>query len=58
MKKRDSFAVPVQKGAIDPNPKTMKTMTHTERLNERAEEMTKTRWGQRMDLQTPRKGKK
>ena len=58
MSKKDSFSVPVQKGSIDPNPKTMKTMTHTERLIERADEMNKTRWGQRMDLHTPRKGKK
>lgn len=55
MKKGEKFSVPVQKGPIVENPKSMKTMTHTERLVERGEELQKTKWGQHTDLHIPKK---
>lgn len=55
--KKNKQPVPVQKGKIDPNPMTMKQLTHTQRLAERSEEIKGIRKGQHTDLHTPRKGR-
>lgn len=47
--------VPVQKGEIVANPKTMKQMTYPERVKERQSEISERRRGQTLDLRTPRK---
>ena len=51
------YDVPVQKGEIDSNPRTMKTTPYPERKAERREEMQEIRRGQTMDFVTPRQRK-
>lgn len=52
---RERCEVPVQKGEINPNPKTSKTMDHSEKLVERSAELDKLKWGQTMEYKVPRK---
>ena len=58
MSKKVNHDVPVQKGKIISNPPTMKQMTYSERVKERAQEITGVRRGQHTDLHTPKQGKK
>ena len=53
MKKESS--VQVQKGEIKPDMKTMKTMTHNERLSERSQELRDQRDGMTLKLHKPKK---
>jgi hypothetical protein len=50
--------VPIQKGAINANQKTMKTMTHSEKVNERAGQLKTLKSGQSLTLHTPKTGKR
>jgi hypothetical protein len=53
-----SKKVPVQKGSIDPNPMTMKQMTHPQKVAQAREEQALRRSGQTMTLHEPRSSKK
>lgn len=53
MKKSDR-QVPVQKGPINPNPTTLKQMTHSERLKDRAHELSELKRCQTLDYKSPR----
>ena len=46
--------VEVQREAIDPNPMTLKQMTHEERQRERNEEMNMLRFNQKQSLKVPK----
>ncbi len=47
--------VAVQKGSIDPNPMTMKQMTHRECLSERSEQLRMLKDGQTLKYREPKK---
>lgn len=49
--------VPVQKGSIVPSEKTMKTMSHAEKVSERKKELAMLRDGGTLKMDTP-KGRK
>jgi hypothetical protein len=49
--------VPVQKGEINSNPRTMKQMTHKERVAERAKELKDLRRCQTLDYYSPSRKK-
>jgi len=53
--KKDSYKVPVQKGNINPDMKTIKTMLHKERLVERAQELKDLKDGQTLKMHVPKK---
>lgn len=46
--------VPVQKGPINPNPMTMKQMTHSECISERSEQLRMLKDGQTLKYKEPK----
>jgi hypothetical protein len=49
--------VEVQKGPIDPNPTTLRQMTHPQRVADRVEELRMLRGYKTLDLHEPKEGR-
>lgn len=50
--------IEIQKGAINPNPQTMKQMSFTEKVTEQKQENALRKHGQTLDLHEPKTSRK